>query len=156
MGKECGISYTSVDGSMARRSREVKHLQCHIQWCPPCPSMKKTLVNWSEFSGGPPRWSGVGALALWTGAKGVGLIQHGEEVTSQGPDRCLLECAGRFFGKMVSGCARTRDNNCKLMQESFWLQSRENFSSMEQSSIGRIVKRGCAVSIYGCFYGLTG
>lgn len=35
----------------------------------------------------------------------MGLIQHGEEVTSQEPDSCLLECAGRLFEKMESGVA---------------------------------------------------
>lgn len=54
-------------------------------------------------------------------------IHHGVEVISQGPDSCLLEHAGRLFEKMESGCGRTRDNNCKLMQECFWLESRENF-----------------------------
>lgn len=105
MGKECGNAYPSVDWNMASRSREGMHLQYHIQWCPPCPSMKKTWVNWSEFSGGPPRWSGAGTLVLWTEAKAMGLIQHGGEVTSQGPDSCLLEHAGRLFEKMESGCA---------------------------------------------------
>lgn len=118
MGKDCGISYTSADWNVAWRSREVMHLhlQCHIQWCPPCPSMKRR--HWSEFSGGATKMIGAGALALWTEAKGMGLIQHGQEVTSQGPDSCLLERAGRLLRRwcqaetiIVNWCKNVSDSN---------------------------------------------
>lgn len=38
-------------------------------------------MNLSEFSEGPPGWSGLGALAVQGEAEGTGLVQPGEEMT---------------------------------------------------------------------------
>jgi len=54
--------------------------------------MRNTLVNWSSAEGCQAR-QGPEALVLLTAAEGMGLVQHGEEEASQGPDSCLLASA---------------------------------------------------------------
>jgi len=35
---------------------------------------KKTRINWSKSSKGPPRSSGLGSLVLWGETEGAGLV----------------------------------------------------------------------------------
>lgn len=96
------------------------------------PNTGKTRTKWSEFSEGPPRSSGAGALALCGEAEGSGLNKSGEELAPGDPRAAPYCLQGGCWGDspqwcMVGGWGTSRHS---LKQGMFTLGKMRNFVSM--------------------------
>lgn len=78
----------------------------HLEYCIPY-QHKQDTESWTEFSRGPPRWSGLRALALWAEAEGAGLVQPGERtalgVANSSPHTPVMRLSGRRSQTLHSG-----------------------------------------------------